>query len=342
MREQRGESMSWNRILWAVASPGEIEASASVADKAVQVAAALGAELEVFHCVYDPDIARPGRFASLGPERDVQEIVEQRHQQLERGAERLRGRGAKVRTSVRWDRPVFEGIVRQVLRHKADLLIAQSARAGASTRSALTQTDFKLIETCPCPLLLIKSARPYSGARIVAAIDPTHARAKPAALDGAILEAAGILASGLPAELLVFHARAPWDVIARAEMVLQSTPKVEGLDAESAYRERIARKVRELAEDYGIPGDRIRILEGLADQLLPRFAHSEHANIVAMGAVSRSLLKRILIGQTAEQILDALDCDVLIVKSPGFLSPVSERSRHLIEPRDAQRGRYVF
>jgi universal stress protein E len=334
--------MSWNRILFAVASPGAIETSPGVADKALQVATALGAELEIFHCVNDPEIARPGRFASRGPELDVQEIVEQRHQQLERGAERLRGRGIRVRTSVRWDRPVFEGIVRQVLRHKADLLIAQAPHGGGSVRSALMPTDFKLIEACPCPLLLIKTAQPYSAPRIVAAVDPAHPRAKPAALDDAILQVAGVLASSLPAELIVFHARAPWDVIARAQMALESAAKVEGLDAESRYRERIADRVRELAEDHGICADRTRLLEGLADQLLPAFARSEHADIVAMGAVSRSLIKRILIGHTAERVLDALDCDVLIVKSPGFVSPVRVQSRHLIEPRDAQSGRYVF
>jgi universal stress protein E len=37
-----------------------------------------------------------------------------------------------------------------------------------------------------------------------------------------------------------------------------------------------------------------------------------------MGAVSRSALERMLIGQTAEQVLDAVDCDVLVVKPPDF------------------------
>lgn len=334
--------MTWNRIVWAVASPGEIETNRSVADKALQIAAAMGAELEVFHCVYDADIDRPGRFASRGPELDVQEIVEHRHQQLERGAERLRDRGVKVRTSVRWDHPAFQGIVRQVLRHKAELLIGQSTHEGDPTRNALTQTDFRLIETCPCPLLLIKSARPYAAARIVAAVDPMHAHAKPAALDGAIVEAARMLASCLEAELLVFHARAPWDVIARAKMALLGAPQKDGRNAQNAYRECVAARVRELAEAYGIGTDRVRTLEGGAEQRLPEFVRSVRADIVAMGAVSRSLPKRVLIGHTAEAILDELDCDVLIVKPPEFVSSVSARSTHHIDRSEARRGKYIF
>jgi universal stress protein E len=38
--------------------------------------------------------------------------------------------------------------------------------------------------------------------------------------------------------------------------------------------------------------------------------------MLVMGAISRSAVGRLLIGSTAERVLDALPCDVLIVK-PG-------------------------
>jgi universal stress protein E len=40
--------------------------------------------------------------------------------------------------------------------------------------------------------------------------------------------------------------------------------------------------------------------------------------MVVMGAISRSGLKRVFIGNTAERILDAIGCDVLVVKAPDF------------------------
>jgi universal stress protein E len=333
--------MSWNRILWAIASPGEIETRPNTAAKALQLASALGAELEIFHCIFEAGLARPGRFASQGVQLDVREIVEQCHQQLEHNAERLRGHGVKVRTSVRWDCPSFEGIVRQVLRHKADLLIAESTRKGGAARLALTQTDFKLIETCPCPLLLIKTARPYHAARVVAAVDPTHAHDKPAALDGAIVEAAQMVTAALSGELLLLHART-WEDIARRAMALQCTGKALQPEASQAYCESIASPMHDLAGRHGIRSDHVHVLDGAAEETVPAFAHSEHADIVAMGAVSRSLLRRIFIGHTAERLLDALDCDVLIAKLPGFRSPVSARSMHRIDRSVAREGRYVF
>jgi universal stress protein E len=46
-----------------------------------------------------------------------------------------------------------------------------------------------------------------------------------------------------------------------------------------------------------------------------------------MGAVSRSGLKRLFIGNTAERTLDRLDCDVLVVKPQEFVSRVAPKSR---------------
>jgi hypothetical protein len=51
------------------------------------------------------------------------------------------------------------------------------------------------------------------------------------------------------------------------------------------------------------------------------------ASLVVMGAVSRSGLKRLLIGNTAEAILDSLTCDVLVMKPGRFQSKVARRSR---------------
>ena len=53
---------------------------------------------------------------------------------------------------------------------------------------------------------------------------------------------------------------------------------------------------------------------GDARQLIPEFAERCRASLVVMGAVSRSRLRQLLIGSTAESVLDRLECDVLVVK----------------------------
>ena len=52
------------------------------------------------------------------------------------------------------------------------------------------------------------------------------------------------------------------------------------------------------------------MLLGLTEQL--------RADAVVMGAVSRSGIKGLFLGNTAEDVLDRLHCDAIIVKPRGF------------------------
>ena len=293
----------------AIPTPGGLSPIAMA--KVCKLAAGLGAQLEVFHCIYDAEVGRPGRFASRGPQADIREFIEHRRRQLELIAGQLRSRGISVRTSVRWDHPVHEGIVRQVLRHEPDLLIAGATERG-HTGLLLTRTDFKLIETCPCPVLFMKSRTPYADVVIAAAVDPELAHGKPAELDLEILDCAGRLRDALSGSLLMFHAR---DTQAHPGHAALLEP-----GADSA--------LFTLAQRYDIPRRRVHALDGHPAQALARLARQQVADIVVMGAVERSRLRRALIGHTAERLIDALACDVLVVKPRRFQTPVSS-------PRDA-------
>jgi universal stress protein E len=181
-------------------------------------------------------------------------------------------------------------------------------------RLLLTYTDFKLIETCPCPLLLLKTERTYLDACVVAAVDPMHTHDKPAALDAAIVDAAALLTGAVEGRLHICHALTPWADLSVAMPVAERTYA----ELCATYRERAQSRVMELAPRAGLRDDRIHVVWGEPSETLPRFAHSLNADVMVMGAVSRSGLERVFIGYTAERVLDALECDVLVVKPPGF------------------------
>ena len=46
------------------------------------------------------------------------------------------------------------------------------------------------------------------------------------------------------------------------------------------------------------------------------------AELVILGTVGRSGLGLTLLGNTAEQVIDKLDCDLLALKPKGFVSPI--------------------
>lgn len=64
------------------------------------------------------------------------------------------------------------------------------------------------------------------------------------------------------------------------------------------------------------------------DELGPGHAISELAkregiDLIVMGTMARTGLTGALLGNTAEQVLDQIECSVLAVKPDGFISPVS-------------------
>ncbi|MFL2545895.1 MAG: universal stress protein [Candidatus Rariloculaceae bacterium] len=52
--------------------------------------------------------------------------------------------------------------------------------------------------------------------------------------------------------------------------------------------------------------------------MLPELSERDNVDLIVMGAISRSGMDRVFLGNTAERVLDQLACDLLIVKPEGF------------------------
>jgi universal stress protein E len=83
---------------------------------------------------------------------------------------------------------------------------------------------------------------------------------------------------------------------------------------EKAYKADVRRRFQEAIGGYGIAANKAHLICGDPADQLPALARSMRAGLVVMGAASRSGMKRVFIGNTAERVLDRLHCDVLIVK----------------------------
>jgi nucleotide-binding universal stress UspA family protein len=64
------------------------------------------------------------------------------------------------------------------------------------------------------------------------------------------------------------------------------------------------------------------MLKGHPEEVIPQFVVSEGIDLVVMGTVARTGIAGLLIGNTAERLLQRLITSVLAVKPDGFVSPV--------------------
>ena len=314
------------RILVAIRD--ERRAPLGALRKAAALANANGATIELFHAVNDPEALDALRHGYIEG-RDAQEVA---HKVRERSLKRLAKlaalkdlKGVKVTCEASWDFPSHEAIVRRVLATKADLAIATVQPREIGGRLLLANTDWELIRHCPCPVLIAKTSGAWRRPGIVAAIDPFHTHEKPAALDRQILEAGRYLARELRGALHAFHAYMPLTIIAPAPagaaLAVSLPPELE-----EVHSAQVKRMFDREAATAGIPAQRRHLEMGQTQDELSRIVRQAGAELVVMGAISRSGLKRIFIGSTAEHAIDRLACDVLIVKPRGFHTKVPRRA----------------
>ncbi|NNC63456.1 MAG: universal stress protein [Gammaproteobacteria bacterium] len=277
-------------------------------------------EVEVFEPVYDPHLeALPARDISrLEALRDG--IVEERLRRAEALAEALRGLDINASAAATWDYPLFECVVRRVLETDADLVVTEplSGRAGA-----LSNSDWRLISASPASVLLVNTDGQKKYENIVAAVDPFHAHAKPAELDSEILDQATAVETLTGATLSVVHCFLPLTSVASG-LVAEHLP----IDDAEAELERFRRdKVNELVADAGLDSSIAKLVRGRpADKLLDLAASGE-ADLIVMGALSRGRLRDLILGSTAERLVNQVHADVLIVKPPGFETSVGDTVR---------------
>jgi nucleotide-binding universal stress UspA family protein len=67
---------------------------------------------------------------------------------------------------------------------------------------------------------------------------------------------------------------------------------------------------------------RLHLPNGPAQKMIAASATELKADLVVMGTVARTGIPGFIIGNTAESILDQLDCSVIAVKPRGFVTPV--------------------
>jgi universal stress protein E len=89
-----------------------------------------------------------------------------------------------------------------------------------------------------------------------------------------------------------------------------------------AVGEQHSEAVTRLAEEHAVPPARTHVQQGGTRQLLLALTERLRADAVVMGAISRSGVKGLFIGNTAEDMLDRLHCDLIIVKPAGFESGI--------------------
>ena len=253
---------------------------------------------------------------------DIQRLaVSERLKELKQHVKPILDKGIKYSVKVRVGTPFLE-IIQEVLKNKHDLVM-KTARGGSRLKEVIFgSTAMHLMRKCPCPVWVIRPTHQKKYARIMAAVDPDPIDKIKSALNTKIMEMATSLARIEGSELHIVHV---WRLY--GETILSGPVRVPQREVdEMAHKTMMEHKswVAELVEKHAphIPKGRIHLMKGYAEELIPALAKTKKIELIVMGTVCRTGVAGFIVGNTAENILQKLDCSVLAVKPDGFITPV--------------------
>lgn len=219
--------------------------------------------------------------------------------------ERLRSSGLHVEPHVTGHAPGAQELIDACQRTGADLLIKAHPTDRRAGHGLLAPEDWKLLRHCPRPVLLVRHSRRWAGGQILVAIDVGNSEPQHLALHGGLVDWGFRLANLVDGRLHVLTAHPP--------AVLGGLDPARGL--EQSIEQRYRNACVEFQNRYGLTDGQLHLEEGPADLAIPRLAERLDAAVTVIGTVARGGLSGILMGNTAELVLDRLESDVLVLKA---------------------------
>jgi universal stress protein E len=193
----------------------------------------------------------------------------------------------------RGHRPMHETILGLVFESPPDIVFKAPAGAHPLKRWSLDANDCQLVNECPVPILLVRPKPWAEPVRFAAAVDISDKDS--ADLARSILQAAGFLALGCQGSLdILYSERERRDELLRMENAV---------------------KLAQLVREFRVGCEHIQMLSGAPEQTLPPLVAARHYDVLALGAQTRRPMLKTFFGTLTNDLLEAGDGDVLLVKA---------------------------
>lgn len=299
------------------------EGASGAMAQAVWLAELVGAEVTVAHVIPFPHdttttfLNNPW-YVAADSEEVERRLLAWADRRLRDLIEPYRGRPVALDTKILWGTPFIE-IIQTVQSEEFDLVIAGRHGLSAISRFFIGSTAARLVRKCPCPVWTVKQPAKESLRTILAPIDFSDVSRQS-------LRLAAELARRADCSLRVLHVDTEgvdygFDIIWSDN----EEPKV------SARRHRRRRQLQEQARDFTrelkLPVDpQIVIERGDAWKRIVSATKRLGADLTVLGTLGRAGVAGMVIGNTAEKVLNSADGSILAIKPDGFVSPVPERA----------------
>jgi nucleotide-binding universal stress UspA family protein len=293
-----------------------------VIQNAIALAERNQARLKIVDVIENTDVYQ-GLVAIKSAEELQEVIAEVRRKEIEAALRDFHVPLSKVAIKILFGSPAEE-IIREVIRGDHDLVVKTASQTYGIRAKLFGATGLQLLRKCPRPVWIIKPDSIANLNRVLAAVDVSGEKERNQELNRLIIDLAYSLSKTPGGHLDVIYC---WQL--PGESILSSgrtqiSEKELGKDlkiAERFHRKKLEEFLRDV--DFSKVSHEVHLVKDDPAHAIPQFAKDLHADTLIMGTVGRTGLDGWITGNTAEKVLNQIDCSVFAMKPLGFISPVS-------------------
>ncbi|GGF57756.1 universal stress protein UspE [Alteromonas lipolytica] len=283
--------------------------------RALELADKTGAQITALMTIYDFSYEMTTMLSGEEREAMREAVVKERTTWLQ---EQLAQYSQPIQALVAWNNRPYEAIIKTAIELSADIVV-KATRSHDDLRSVIfTPTDWHLVRKCPAPVLLVKEHDWPQDGKIIAAVNVGTEDREHAQLNNTLTTIAQDYAKLLSGHVHLANCY-PGTPLNIAIEVPEFDPETYNQSVKNHHLEEMEKH----SARFSIPLDNCHVREGLPEKAIPQIARELDAELVIIGTVGRVGISAALIGNTAEHVIDELNCDVLAIKPDGFISPVS-------------------
>lgn len=286
--------------------------------RAVYLVKRQGGLIKAFLSVYDfsyemTTLLSPDERAAMR-----QGVISQRAAWINEQCRFYHDEGVPIEIKVVWHNRPFEAIIQEALSSEHDLLLKVAHKHDRLESVIFTPTDWQLLRKCPCPVWMVKNQPWSEGSKALVAVNLASEEPYHDPLNIKLVQQTVELAENLnKTEVHLVGAYPVTPINIAIEL-----PDFDSSIYSDAIRGQHLIAMKTLRQRFCIKEEFTHVEKGLPEEVIPDLAEQLQAGVVVLGTVGRTGISAAFIGNTAEHVIDQLNCDLLVIKPENFNCPI--------------------
>ncbi|RUO36512.1 universal stress protein UspE [Aliidiomarina sanyensis] len=286
--------------------------------RALHIARLQPAKLTLFVSIYDFAYEMTTMLSGEEREQMRQSLIRDQEAWVKSCLEGYETQQHEIDIVVVWHHRPFEAIIRHAIQGQYDLIVKGTRKHDTLQSVIFTPTDWHLLRKAPSPVLLVKDHDWPQHGSVLAAVNAASDSKVHQTLNRKILKAAGYISKKLNSHLHLVNCFPGAPASIAVEI-----PEFDTYQYQASVREHHENSLLDIAKEVDVDFAGLHLREGLPDDEVPRVANELDAELVVLGTIGRTGITAALLGNTAEHVIEQLNCDLLAVKPEGFKSPLA-------------------